>query len=281
MKRSSVLSRAFFRRPAVRDLVPDLKLVLVAMTVGCESHVGVWRPGGLAEDCGLDPASLAGALADLEKRGHVVADTKTGECFLTAIFRDNSFSSPQRVRQARDDFRQIESPAMRQNVMEAVSKNPGCGLQKSDLEENHVVTSQGEGEGKGKGEAAADTLSAHAAQSAAASLPQGKRRRGEEVVKHGVEMWTAADAAGLTKLVSQHGAERVEEVAAGLKPAPGHQAPFLSAVFAVFQALAAAEAHRVAQETRQSKEKPPANPESAAKGLARVKAVLRGGGAGA
>lgn len=113
---------------------------------------------------------------------------------------------------------------------------------------------------------------------AAAFIPK-KKRRGDEVVKNGVEVWTSADAAGVSKLVDLHGAQRVEEVAAGLKPAPGHQAPFLSAVFAAFQALAAAEAHRVAQETRQGEAKPPANPEAAAAGLARVKVVLRGGGA--
>lgn len=150
MKRSSMLSRVFFRRPSVRALVPDLKLVLAVMAVSCESHVGVWRPAGLAEDCGLDPAALAGALVDLEKRGHLVADRATGEFFLTDFFRDNTFNSPQRVRQARDDLKQIESVALRQKVLEAVDKNIGAGLKTSDLLQNHDVTSKGERVREGK-----------------------------------------------------------------------------------------------------------------------------------
>ena len=66
MKRSSVLSRTFFRRPAVRELVPNLKLVLLALTIGCETHSGVYVPSGLSEDVGLDPGALVGALDDLK-----------------------------------------------------------------------------------------------------------------------------------------------------------------------------------------------------------------------
>lgn len=150
MKRSSVVNRSFFRRPAVRDLVPDLKLILVVMTISCESHVGVWRPGGLAEDAGLDPAALAGALADLTTRGHIVADNKTGEIMLTAFFRDNTFSGPQRIRQAIDDYKLIESEMLREMVVAAVEKNPGCGLKKACFLENQQVSHQGEGEGKQK-----------------------------------------------------------------------------------------------------------------------------------
>lgn len=103
MKRSSVLSRVFFRRAAVRALVPDLKLVLVVLTIGCESHVGVYRPAGLGEDTGLDPSSLTGALDDLARRSHILPDAATGEIFIAAWFRDNSFSTAARRGQARDD----------------------------------------------------------------------------------------------------------------------------------------------------------------------------------
>jgi len=40
MKKHSMLPRNFYRRPAIRDLVPDLKLLLTVLTVGCETHIG-------------------------------------------------------------------------------------------------------------------------------------------------------------------------------------------------------------------------------------------------
>lgn len=76
----------------------------------------------------------------------------------------------------------------------------------------------------------------------AAATPQGKqnpsrRRRGDEAVRHGVEIWTPADADGLQVLIDRHSAARVEEVAKGLTPATGHRAPYVSAVTTAFQAL--------------------------------------------
>ena len=156
MKRSSSLSRTFFRRPAVRRLVPDLKLVLVVLTIGCESHTGVYRPAGLAEDTGLDPSALKGGMADLEREGHVLQDNKTGEVFLRAWYRDNSFNTDARRGQWRDDFRQIESLRLRALVEEAISASPECGLKvqnvdnSNEKQENQPVNSQGEGEGEVK-----------------------------------------------------------------------------------------------------------------------------------
>lgn len=128
MKKSSVLSRNFFRRPAVRDLVPDLKLLLAVLSVGCESHVGCWVPVGLGEDAGLDPSVLDGGLADLERRGHVSRDRDTGEIFLNAFFRDNSFKGPLRGHQARTDFLAIQSDGLRRMVLAAVARSPECQL---------------------------------------------------------------------------------------------------------------------------------------------------------
>ena len=86
-----------------------------------------------------------------------------------------------------------------------------------------------------------------------AAIPQGKqdpgrRRRGDEIVRHGVEIWTPADADGLQVLIDRHGAARVEEVAKSLISATGHRAPYLSAVTAAFQALDKAAAASAARE---------------------------------
>lgn len=153
MKRSSVISRAFFRRPAVKELVPDLKLTLTVLTVSCETHCGVYIPGGLAEDVGLDPSALAGALVDLERRGHIVTDSATGEIFVTAWYRDNTYKSAQRGQQWRGDFIRIESAKLKAAVLAAIDTSPECGLsvdKNGCFVENQQLTSQGEGKGEVK-----------------------------------------------------------------------------------------------------------------------------------
>lgn len=149
-KRSSVVSRNFFRRPIVRELVPNLKLLLVVLTTGCESTVGCFIPSGLCEDSGLETAAVDGGLADLERGGHIMSDAQTGEVFLLSFFRDNTFKGEPRTRVARDDFRLIASEKLKARVLVAVEQSPECGLEKSVLEpktlcnaENQELAAQG------------------------------------------------------------------------------------------------------------------------------------------
>lgn len=134
MKRSSSISRTFFRRPAVRELVPDLRLLLVVLTVGCESHAGVWRPSGLPEETGLEIGAIDGGLADLERRGHILRDRSTAEVFLRAWYRDNSFKTTTRWGQWLEDLKQIESPRLRTAVLEAITASPECGLNPQNVD---------------------------------------------------------------------------------------------------------------------------------------------------
>lgn len=127
-KRSAVLSRVFFRRPAVKDLVPDLRLLLACIVVGCESYTGVYRPAGLSDESGLDASALSGGLADLESRGHISRDQNTGEVFISSYYRDNVFRGEARARQWRDDFFQIESQTLKSAVLAAVAASPECCL---------------------------------------------------------------------------------------------------------------------------------------------------------
>lgn len=135
MKKSSSISRNFFKRSQVRDLVPDLKLLLAVLTISTESHVGCWIAGGLNEDTGLDPNALAGGLNDLERRGLIARDKDTGELFITSFFRDNTFKTPARAGQATADFRQVESRKLREKISEAVKNSPECGLNSSIFDE--------------------------------------------------------------------------------------------------------------------------------------------------
>lgn len=105
-------------------------------------------------------------------------------------------------------------------------------------------------------EAAARAPARTAADAAAADQgkqDQSRRRRGDETIHHGVEVWTPADAEGLQVLIDLHGAERVAEVAGGLTPAAGHRAPYLSAVVAAFQTLKSAEVQAAAEAVRQAR----------------------------
>jgi len=77
---------------------------------------------------------------------------------------------------------------------------------------------------------------------------QVRRRRGDETVQYGVEIWTPADTEGLQILIDRHGATRVAEVASSLVPAIGHRAPYLSAVVMAFQAIDRAAAEAAARE---------------------------------
>lgn len=129
-------------------------------------------------------------------------------------------------------------------------------------------------------EAAARAPARTAADAAAASQgrqDQGRRRRGDETVHHGIEIWTPADVEGLQALIDRHGAERVEAVAGGLTPAARHRAPYLSAVIAAFQALESAEAQAAAEVIRQARlDAPtPIDPEAYERGLHLLPATLR------
>lgn len=204
MKRRAVLSRAFFRRPAVRLLVPDLKLLLLVLTVGCETHIGVYMPAGVCEDAGLDNTAFEGGMTTLERHGHVRLDRLTGEVFITAFFRDNTFDSPARRRQAVDDFRRIQSAELRDAVLSAVAQSPECGLT-AELLLNQHDTSQGKGEGEGEGEDKGKPA-ARSCRAPAVAAALGRKKGG---VLHGVAVWSDQERAEVEALAAAHGADAV------------------------------------------------------------------------
>ncbi len=124
---------------------------------------------------------------------------------------------------------------------------------------------------------------AHRAADAAApaqGMQVQSRRRGDEKVQHGVEVWTQADADGLKALVDQYGEERIADVAKGLTPAVGHRAPYLSSVLTAFQALHKTEAESVAREAERlaliAREATVLPPEAQRARAAGLRAILAG-----
>jgi len=212
MKSRSSLHRNFFRRAEIRCLVPDLKLLLAVLTIGCDSNAGAYLPGGLGDDSGLEAAALAGGLLDLEKRGLIVRDMATGEIFLTHFYRDNTYSNPARRIHARDDFERVESMALRQKILAAVAKNPDCGLTAADLDpssqlnQSHPVQAKLSEAKQSKGK-----QSEAAPPSASPSSGPGSRER--ETKLHGVIVADEKDREGVEELAQKFGAEAVEATA--------------------------------------------------------------------
>lgn len=127
-KSLSVFSRNYFRRPRIRALVPDNKLVLLVAEVSCDSNCGVYVPAGLAEDAGFSVEAIQAAIRDLVAAKHLLHDPDTGEIFFVDFFRDNHFRTVNRYRQARDDYYRIESSILREAVLVAIRASPNCGL---------------------------------------------------------------------------------------------------------------------------------------------------------
>jgi hypothetical protein len=122
---------------------------------------------------------------------------------------------------------------------------------------------------------------------ARAAADQGvkKRRRGDAILLHGIEVWTDQDRAGINKLVETYGADCVATTAGSVRPAQGHVAPYLSSVSAELQSRAASAAREA--ETRDAlARQAAANKEALDKRSGRARAaqaaaVLRGGRAAA
>ena len=152
--------------------------------------------------------------------------------------------------------RDAENPNPRQG-----NSHPGVGISAVHSTQSTPETSQ----------KAAARAPARAARAAA---PR-RKRKGDEEVHHGVEVWTKRDGEGLMKLVELHGVAKVEKVAATLQPAPGHRAPFLSMVVSAL-AEADARAARDARAAPPSPLPPKPSPTRAAAGLAAAKAALQG-----
>lgn len=106
--------------PAIRDLLPDQKLLVYHMWVTCPSAAGC---------CLLDYAGFQGALSitanavedavmEFERRGLVEYDRATGEVFILAWFRWHKFDTATRRRLLEDALKKVESPRLKTMILE-------------------------------------------------------------------------------------------------------------------------------------------------------------------
>lgn len=232
---------SILRWPRTRDLISQQKGILMYLWAHpSQTAAGVYLlpVDATAADLSMTSSSLVDALAEFQRRGLLEVDQETGEIFFMDWAR---WYTPR-------------TPAARGAVQAAISKIQSAKLRKKAESsfESKLFTWKGKGKEKEK-EAAADPAAASSRRNDKA--PWGAPahpRRGEEKVLWGVEVWTPGDEEGLHSLISLRGAAIVEAAAAGLDPAPGHRAPYLSQVSAALYARevaagrAAAEAHRQA-----------------------------------
>lgn len=81
--------------PAIRDLLPDQKLIVYHLWATCPSAAGCWLLDvvACAAALSLSRSALDQALADFEHRQLVALDKKTGEIFICAWFRWHKFDN--------------------------------------------------------------------------------------------------------------------------------------------------------------------------------------------
>ncbi len=162
MKDLSYFPRNFLRLPTIKGLAPSHKLILIALFIECESHVGCWVPADLREAANIH--EYEETLLDLERRNLISIDRDTGEFFLCQFFRYNFFKSPARIGQARDAYARVVSERLRQEIRHQIEINKRfCLIGISDLsppdknpgsipKQPLSSLGKGVGEGKGKGE---------------------------------------------------------------------------------------------------------------------------------
>ncbi|MEN3111725.1 hypothetical protein ACFONG_07340 [Uliginosibacterium paludis] len=203
-----------------------MKLVLVAITVGCESNIGTYRPVGLAEDTGLDLNVLADALADLERCGHLVRDQSTGELFLADFFRDNTFRNHRRYIQAQNDLLRVDSILLREKILTAVSQNSGCGLVVKNQQLAWQVEAQVEDKQNEVEEQRNPGAHVSSKHPSTASRSQANRTlKNWEERPSGIETWNAEDVTAAKKLETDYTKELISAVTqrlidAGISPLP-------------------------------------------------------------
>lgn len=226
----------------VTDLVVPYKHILHVLWSAPSSLVsviGVGRPGIIEHLTGAarqDEPVIVEALRELHRRGLVVLDEQTREVAVRRWCRFHRFNGRWAVA-AHSAFDKIESLVIKSVLVRHEGVN-AIFPDKSKAELSNSNTNVNNNEAAEAVRAIARTVVDAAA---TPLVDQGRCRRGNEEVRHGVEVWTEADRDGLQSLVERHGATRVEQIATSLNPASGHRAPYVSALYSAFQALEAAE----------------------------------------
>ena len=125
MRESSLVPTNLLNWPRVAPLLPELKLILLALWsspyISC-AGCGLVPVRPLASTLGLSPEALASGLELLQKTGMIVLDENSGEVFILGWYRFHSFKNGKGYSMLLSAVQKIESQPLRDLVL---SKIPG------------------------------------------------------------------------------------------------------------------------------------------------------------
>ena len=127
MRESSLVPTNLLNSPQVAPLLPELKLLILALwsspymsCAGC----GLVPLRPFASTLGLSPEPTASGLELLEKAGLIASDEQTGEIFICAWFRFHKFASPKGYGILLNEVGKIESDTLRELVLSRIPQAP-------------------------------------------------------------------------------------------------------------------------------------------------------------
>lgn len=101
--------------PAIRDLLPDQKLLVYHMWATCPSAAGCFLLdfAGFQGALSITANAIEDAVLEFERRGLIAYDKATGEVFILAWFRWHKFDTGPRRRLFEDALKKVESPRLK------------------------------------------------------------------------------------------------------------------------------------------------------------------------
>lgn len=106
--------------PAIRDLLPDQKLLVYHMWVTCPSAAGCFLLdyAGFQGALSITANAVEDAVMEFERRGLIAYDRSTGEVFILSWFRWHKFDTATRRRLLEDAVKKVESPRLKSMIYE-------------------------------------------------------------------------------------------------------------------------------------------------------------------
>lgn len=200
MRESSLVPTNLLNSPQVAPLLPELKLLILALwsspymsCAGC----GLVPLRPFSSTLGLAPESTASGLELLEKAGLIATDATTGEIFVCSWFRFHHFKSPASYRILLSEIERIESGALRELVRSRIPDAPAFSKSPS-----------------------------------AAPAPATPARTTDRICERtGVIIKDGQDDERLTAMISKHGVEKIQSQADRIKADGGR--PFVSSIYSL------------------------------------------------
>ncbi len=217
MRESTLVPTNLLNWPRVATLLPDLKLILLALW--SSTYLGM-RGCGLvpvnpfASTLGLDPAALQSGLDILEKAGLIASDHKTGEIFVCDWYRFHKFNSPKIYASLVSSVAKIESFELRTIVTSLLPPAPAYPSKGNGSAPSAAAISP-----KGNGNPPAPT---------AASVAAPSRTADVQCEQTGAVIRDESDRVQIGALTDTHGIDKIRQIVSEIRTNGGY--PFISEI---------------------------------------------------